>query len=247
MNCKNCGNPVEGNFCAHCGQSRQVGRINFSNFLQELSTTVFQIDRGLFFTIWEMVVRPGVSLRNFLEGKRKPYFKPFAFLLTLSTIYILLAEITDLDTWFDAFYSGWMAGATANQQDTNAEKVLGWFVINYRFSTLILLPVFSLSSYLCFKKFGYNYLEHVVINCYISGMQALLYFICMIGEAILRNEVFESASFFISMGFNVWVFWDLFIQAKPISKILRTILTYVLYLLFASILLFAAMAWIKIN
>jgi hypothetical protein len=78
-------------------------------------------------------------------------------------------------------------------------------------------------------------------------MQALLYFICMIGEAILRNEVFESASFFISMGFNVWVFWDLFIQAKPISRILRTILTYVLYLLFASILLFAAMAWIKIN
>ena len=246
MKCKNCGESVSGNFCTYCGQSTRVGKINLPNFLQELSASVFQVEKGLFFTIWEVLIRPGTTLRNFIQGKRKNYFKPFAFLLTLSTIYILLAEVTDLDTWFDAFYTGWMAGASDTQQDSHAQKVLGWFVINYRFSTLALLPVFSLASYLSFRKFGYNYLEHVVINCYISGMQALIYAVCTLGEALLRNEVVESASFFVSMGFNIWAFWDLFVQAKPLSRVLRTILTYFLYLIFGSLLLFAAMALTKL-
>ncbi|WP_439473722.1 DUF3667 domain-containing protein [Algoriphagus formosus] len=246
MNCKNCGNPVEGNFCAHCGQSRQVGRINFSNFLQELSTTVFQIDRGLFFTIWEMVIRPGVSLRNFLEGKRKPYFKPFAYLLTLSTVYFLLAELTDQSTWLDDFYSGWMSGASDFEQESNAEIVLAWFVKNYRLSTLFLLPIYSFASFLSFRKFGYNYLEHIVINSYITGQQALFYSLCILGEAIFQNQFFENISIIFSIGYTIWVFWFLFNQAKPPGRVFRTLLTYLLYAIFGAILLFAAMAIITI-
>lgn len=247
MNCKNCGNPVEGNFCGHCGQSRQVDRINFSNFLQELSTAIFQIDRGLFFTIWEMIVRPGVSLRNFLEGKRKPYFKPFAFLLTLSTVYFLLAELTDQSTWLNDFYSGWISGASDFNQESNAEIILAWFVKNFRFSTFFLLPIYSLASFFSFRKFGFNYLEHIVINCYITGEQALFYSICILGEAIFRNGFFENISIIFSVGYMIWVFWFLFDQAKPAGRIFRTFLTYLFYVIFGILLLFLAMAIITFS
>lgn len=247
MNCKNCGKPAEGNFCSHCGQSRQVSRINFSNFIHELSSTVFQIERGLFFTIWEMIVRPGISLKNYLQGKRKPYFKPFAFLLTLSTVYFLIAELTDQSTWLGDFYTGWMSGASDFNQENNAEKVLAWFVNNYRFSTLFLLPVYSFASFLSFRNFGYNYLEHIVINCYITGQQSLFYTFCILGEAFFRNEIFERLTIIFSIGYTIWVFWFLFNQAKPAGRIFRTFLTYILYFLFGGLLLFAAMAIITLS
>jgi hypothetical protein len=233
---------VERNFCGHCGQSKNFSRINFSGFINNLSDSVFQVNRGLFFTSWSLLVRPGESLKNFLEGKRKPYFKPFAFLLTLSTFYFLIAELTHQSTWIDAFYSGWMSGASDFKQESNAQKVLGWFVYNYRFSILFLLPVYSLASFLSFRKFGFNYLEHIVINCYISGQQALIYGIFSLGEALLRNQLLENTSFFFSFGYAVWVFWRLFDQKKPSGRVFRTFLTYILYGLFGTLLLFVAMA-----
>ncbi len=51
MKCKNCAHLVDYNFCPNCGQSSTVGRINPANFLAELSDSVFQVNRGLFFTI----------------------------------------------------------------------------------------------------------------------------------------------------------------------------------------------------
>ncbi|GAB2497976.1 DUF3667 domain-containing protein [Algoriphagus taiwanensis] len=246
MNCKNCGNLVEENFCGNCGQSIKISRINFSGFINDLSDSVFQVNRGLFFTIWELIVRPGIAIKNFLQGKRKPYFKPFAFLLTTSTFYFLLAEFTDQSTWLDSFYSGWISGASDLNQESNAEKVLSWFVYNFRISTLFLLPVYSFACFLSFRKFGFNFLEFIVINCYVSGQQALIYGICTLGEALFQNQLFESSSFFLSTGYAFWVFWKLFDQAKPAGRVFRTLLTYLLYLTFGTLLLFAAMAVITL-
>ncbi|MCB0631023.1 MAG: DUF3667 domain-containing protein, partial [Lewinella sp.] len=66
MNCKNCNQTAGGNFCAHCGQSTKVDKINLPNFLRELSEGVFQINRGFFFTLKELFVRPGYSIRAYL-------------------------------------------------------------------------------------------------------------------------------------------------------------------------------------
>lgn len=139
-----------------------------------------------------------------------------------------------------------MSGASDFDQESNAEIVLAWFVKNYRLSTLFLLPIYSFASFLSFRKFGYNYLEHIVINSYISDQQALFYSLCILGEAIFQNQFFENISVIFSLGYTIWVFWFLYNQAKPSGRVFRTLLTYLLYAFFGAILLFAAMAIITI-
>ncbi|MFM9951502.1 MAG: DUF3667 domain-containing protein [Saprospiraceae bacterium] len=233
MNCKNCGHRVDEKFCSHCGQNSKVDRINFPNFLNEVSESVFQINKGFFYTLRELFVRPGNTLKEFINGKRKNHFKPIAYVLTLSTVYFLITQVTNQKTLMDDAVSGWMIGATGQNSGVEINKITTWFSKNYAYSTLLLLPVFSIASYLSFFKFGKNYLEHIVINSYITGQQAIFYALFAIVGTVIESDVIEVFSLLVSISYTLWVFWQFFSEGNRMMVILRSIMTYMLYLIFS--------------
>jgi len=242
MICKNCEHNISGNYCANCGQSTYTGRLNLLTFLNEVSESVFQLNKGFFYTLRELFVRPGESLREFLDGKRKRHFKPIAYVLMLSTVYFVITKFIGQETWVDGFLSGWSNGVEAD--DLNEQKVnstLSWFAENFAYTSLLLLPVFSLASYLSFYKFKVNYLEHIVINAYISGSQAVIYTLFAIVASIIDSEVMELFPPLISTAYLFWVYGRFFKGGNRILTILRSILTYILYLIFGTILLIVFM------
>lgn len=245
MNCKNCGHSIDGKYCSHCGQSSKVDRINLPNFLNEITEGVFQINKGFFYTIRELFLRPGDSLKEFLSGKRKRHFKPIAYVLTLSTLYFLIAQITDQNTWMDDLISGWINGATGHPQVAQAPTILIWLSNNYAYLSLLLLPIFSLASYLSFLKSGTNYLEHIVINSYVTGHQAIFYSLFAIVRTVTESDVIEVISLLVAVSYACWVFWQFFSEGNRTINILCSIMTYILYLLFSIGLLFALMAVIN--
>tara|TARA_R110000868_G_scaffold304437_9_gene565091 strand:- start:6764 stop:7504 length:741 start_codon:yes stop_codon:yes gene_type:complete len=242
MNCRNCGHSVNGQFCSHCGQNSKVDRINFSNFVNELSESVFQINKGFFYTLREFFVRPGKSLKEFLDGKRKNHFKPIAYALTLSTLYFLITQITDQNTWIDDLISGWMNGVNGENPDTHVPKLLTWLSKNYAYSTLLLLPIFSLASYLSFLKFDKNYLEHIVINSYITGHQSIFYALFALAGYIIESDLLELFPVLVAISYTIWVYWKLFSEGNRMINILRSVLTYILYLIISLALLLVVMA-----
>lgn len=233
MNCKNCNREVHGNFCSHCGQSSKIKRINLSNFLSEVSASLFQVNKGFFFTQRELFVRPGKSLEEFLNGKRKNHFKPIAYALTLSTLYFLIVQLTQQNTWMDDAITGWMNAATEIDSTLKVPKMGLWLAKNYAYSTLLLLPVFSLASYLSFFPFKKNYLEHIVVNAYITGHQALLYSIFALIGTIVEFDLLESLPLLVAVAYTFWVFWQLFSDGNRFVNILRSALTYLLYFIFS--------------
>ena len=241
MNCKNCGHNIDTKFCSHCGQNSKVGRINLANFLNEVTESVFQINKGFFYTLRELFVRPGKSLKEFLNGKRKNHFKPIAYLLTISTLYFLISQITNQNTWMDDLISGWMDGVTGQTKEIQAPAILIWFSKNYAYSSLLLLPISSLASYLSFLKFGKNYLEHIVINSYITGHQAIFYSLFAILGTVIESDKIDMFPSVIAFSYTCWVFWQLFSEGNRTINILRSIMTYILYLIFSLVLLFAVM------
>lgn len=237
MNCKNCDEVVTEDFCPYCGQSTYVDQINVRNFLREVSGSVFQINKGLLFTIREFSLRPGQSIYNYLNGKRKPYFKPIAYVFTLSTLYFLVSRIFGSETIINGFAAGWAEGATNEDIKKKGVLIIDWFGSNYGYTTLLLLPVFSFASYIGFRKFKLNYLEHIVINAYITGQQAIIYAVFAILIGLFGdNDYLEIGSLAMAIGYAIVVFWQFFSQASRIGVILRTVLTYVLYLLLVTIL-----------
>jgi len=238
MKCKNCDNLVNGNFCTHCGQNTKVDKLNLPNFLTEISDSVFQLNRGLFYTIKELFTRPEHTIREFIQGKRKEYFKPIAFVLTLSTVYFLVSQISDHPTIIDDFLSGYSDGGDERGLSTNSPPILNWLSDNYAYTTLLLLPIFSFASYLSFHGLGQNYLEHIVINSYITGQQAIFYsFFMIIGMLIGNEDLTVLAAVLVSTLFSFWAFSQFYVNTKRIKIIFRLLLAYILYVVVVSVIL----------
>ena len=88
--CKNCNNHFRGNFCSNCGQSASVEKINAAYFLHDIPHSVLHIDKGFFFTLKMMLTKPGYTLRQYLKGHRVQHYRPFGFVIIMSTICTLL-------------------------------------------------------------------------------------------------------------------------------------------------------------
>jgi len=238
MNCKNCGKIIEGNFCSHCGQNSKVGKVNLSNFLNEISESVFQINKGLFFTLKELFVRPGHGVKEFLNGKRKNHFKPVAYVLTFSTLYFLISRLTGENTWMNDIISGFSIGVNDSDSGKEIPSFLTWLSENFAYANLLLLPIFSFASYLSFIGFKKNYLEHIVLNSYVTGQQAIFYSFFILIKIFIDSEFLELIPVLISVTYAFWAYWQFFAKGNRIINILRSILTYVLYLIFSLGLLF---------
>jgi hypothetical protein len=237
MNCKNCGYSVEGNYCSHCGQKASVGRITFSSILQEVSESIFQVNKGFSHTLIGLFVRPGDSINEYLEGKRKSHFKPIAYLLILSTVYFLTTQALNQATWVGDIITGWMTGAAELSSDAEIPGLVTWLLSNYAYLTLLLVPVFSLASYLAFYTFRKTYLEHIVINSYITGQQAIFYAFFILGRAVIDHELMELLPVVLAVSYTFYVFWRLFSAGNRMMNVLRSIITYLLYGLFCFVLL----------
>lgn len=232
MNCKNCNQVTNGNFCSNCGQSTKVDKINLSNFLKELSESIFQINRGFFYTMKALFVSPGHSIRAYLNGKRKNHFKPIAYVFTLSTLYFILSQFLDSETFLNDFTKGFANGANDSEEDAKQLAMLDWFAKHYAYTILLLLPVYTFASYLAFFKTKFNYLEHFVLNAYIIGQQAIFYSLFSILNLMVTNDDFLAIiTLCCSIFYAFFVFWQFFSKQSRVAVILRSILTYVLYLI----------------
>jgi hypothetical protein len=244
MICKNCGNIAEGNFCNNCGQKTNLGRLDFSYLLREITGSVFQLHYGFFYTLKELFIAPGKSINEFLNGKRKKYFKPIPYLIILSTVYFLVTMAINERTWIGDFISGWNEGSRG--KDTEIQLILIWFSEKYAYTTLLLVPIFTFASYLSFLRFDRNYVEHFVINSYITGQQAVLYtFFAVIGS-VVENKFLEITPFVVNASYTVFVYYKIFNEGNRVINILRSIATYILYLIFSILAFFLVLLVFKI-
>ncbi|HWZ21084.1 MAG TPA: DUF3667 domain-containing protein [Cytophagaceae bacterium] len=180
MVCPNCETVYEGNFCPECGQKTIHGRYTLKGLASELIFSAFHLEKkGLPYTIKELTLRPGVAIRNVLEGQRLSLYPPFKYLILVGTVIVILSlrygffhseELTsaDADTYQISFLSNVLSGHQIFFD--------GFFIYAEDYATLlnlIAIPIFSLFSFLFFKEYGYNFAESLIINTFITAQQLL--------------------------------------------------------------------------
>lgn len=158
--CKNCEQPLAGKYCSHCGQSSGVHRINAHYFLHDIPHSVFHIDKGFFYTFSCLFANPGKALKEYLAGKRVNHFRPFGFVLLMSTICTILIKGIEKAINYKLLTdgAGFQIGYTKN-----------FFAAYPSILVFILIPVLSLVTWLFFIKSKYNYWEHFLANTYIAA------------------------------------------------------------------------------
>lgn len=77
--CPECGTALTGRFCANCGQKQLDHRLNFYELLCDLISRVTSVERGLFFTFWQLCRRPGIVARDYVHGCQKRFTNPLTY------------------------------------------------------------------------------------------------------------------------------------------------------------------------
>lgn len=228
MTCKNCGNEFEGDYCNHCGQSSKVQRINWNYLKNSIADNVFQINHGFLYTVKVLLLNPGKSLNDFFIGKRTKFYKPFAFLLISSTIFLLSTKLIGNDTFVDDFLSGVRNGASDNLNQTVNFKILDFLSNNQTYVFLSFVPLFALASFITFRKNDYNFSEHLIINLYITGEQLLIYTLFSFIQD--RNSIITVVPLLLGFLYNWYVYNRLFSELSWTNKNLKLLVSYVIYL-----------------
>jgi len=89
--CLNCSETLypRDKYCGHCGQNTAIGRISFKELSNEFFRTVLHVERGAMRLFKGLLIGPGKTATEYVEGKRRAYFNPFTF-LTLCIAFVLL-------------------------------------------------------------------------------------------------------------------------------------------------------------
>jgi len=165
LNCKNCGFGYTGHFCPQCGQPAHEKRIDAQWLLHDVPHSVFHIDKGFFYTVSSLFTNPGQMVENYLQGKRVKYFRPFAYVVLMSTICALITK--GLQALTQNIYLRKNVVAVAARHESFLSHYFSVFIF-------IMIPLASLITWLAFVKRKYNYWEHFLINTYIAAQLNLL-------------------------------------------------------------------------
>jgi hypothetical protein len=218
--CKNCEHTFEGNFCSNCGQKTNTKRLDWNYIFDELKYTFLHINGGLLFTCKQLLTRPGDMVREFIEGKRVKHYKPILLVFVLAGITTLLLH-----------YSGDMEllGKLKQQKNNPFNPKLYAELVSkyYTYIQLASIPIISLCTWLGFKKWGYNYIENIIINSFVVA-QSLI-----IGILVtpLKNLFIGTDSFLLvtsllsllSIIFPIWLYLQLYKSKDLGFLILRMI------------------------
>jgi len=218
--CNNCNAVISGKYCHNCGQSASAGRINFHYIVEEMQHTVFHVDRGILFTIKELILRPGFTIKDYLAGKRKPHFKPFAFVIILGTVYGFLCYFFNAYPE-SALFSEYPGGEEGTKFALNTYE---WIYGHYSFVMLAFMPFYALGSYIVFRK-RYNYIEFLVVSSYIVGMQILIMIITYFLYYFTLSPWVVMATFLPIYIYHIWVYIQLFNDESHFIVAVKTILS----------------------
>ncbi|MBA2250466.1 MAG: DUF3667 domain-containing protein [Chitinophagaceae bacterium] len=151
-NCLQCGQAGNGNFCSNCGYGYQVKRLTIKSTLHEAFHLFTHFDKGFLGTLKMMVIAPGTMEKDYVEGKRSSYQKPFSMYFICATVCALFVYWQNI-ILVKYFHS-----------EVNAETT--FFHSYWVLMQVCLLPVFALITYFVFYKSKYNYAEIGVLQLY---------------------------------------------------------------------------------
>lgn len=240
VECKNCGHKYKGNHCNYCGQLAATDRLNRHAVWHDIQHGFLHFDRGIFFTIKEMFTRPGHSIREYIEGKRIKHFKPISFVLLIAGIYGYL------DHRFDISLSKMQLKTEINKPRKNSleiAKITEWITNHYALFTLGILLFVALASKWAFKKTGYNYIENLILNAFLSGQRIIiqLVFTPPLLLIIKNNPKLDNLNLVplvISIGTTFWAYFQFYNTLSKKEIFWRTVLSYIyIVLLFIGIMI----------
>jgi hypothetical protein len=172
--CKNCYQPIQNNYCSHCGQKTKVARITLIGLLRDLPPAVFHVDRGFLYNILRLFKEPGIAITEYLSGKRKSFFHPASYLVIALILNYLIVKIYNLHLYDEGEFAGMDALTAKAIKDYDAMQ--WWFLEHTYIYILFAICASSLFLFGIFKlaKQPYNLAETAAVVLFTIAQGVLI-------------------------------------------------------------------------
>jgi hypothetical protein len=189
QHCLNCRAPIGGTarFCAQCGQRCDTARLSFGDVGRDLMHSFVNVERGPLTFAWALLIRPGAVAREYVEGKRRRHYGPFA---TLAVLVGLTALLVNLSGFQVLRHDGLPSTPTA--------------ILERHFNLLLLLqlPLLAGVCAAVFRGARLTLPEHMVLVAYALSVRAVLLALS-VPVALLASASAPS----VGLVYLFWVAW----------------------------------------
>lgn len=216
MNCKNCNAEINSKFCPDCGQPRNLKRIDGHYIIHEIEH-VLHFERGILYTVRELITKPGQNIRNYLSENRSRLVKPIIFIILTSLIYTLISHFFHIEEEV-IYFEG--------LEKSSIGKILKWIQGNYGYASILTGIFIAIWLKVFFRKYGYNFFELLIMLCFVQGISMLIYAVFALAQGLLHFKLLSVAGI-ISVFYVIWAIGNFF-EAKKIGNYLKAIISFFL-------------------
>ncbi|WP_276486027.1 DUF3667 domain-containing protein [Paraflavitalea pollutisoli] len=203
MTCRHCNTAGTLHYCPNCGQPVSLKRINGHYIIHEVEH-VLHFEKGILYTIRELLTKPGENVRRFITDDRSRLVKPIIFLIVTSTIYSLVSHFFHIEDGYIQ-YKGFEKSATGS--------IFNWVQGHYGYSNILMGLFIAFWTKLFFKKYGFNAYEILILLCFAIGMEMLFLSVFAIIQGITHVHLMQ-VSVIISLIYCSWAIGQFFDKKK---------------------------------
>ncbi|HMR85514.1 MAG TPA: DUF3667 domain-containing protein [Niabella sp.] len=208
MNCKNCSTEVNLNYCPNCGHPVKLKRINGHYIIHEIEH-VLHFEKGILYTIRELLTKPGENVRHFISENRNRLVKPIIFIIITSLIYTLVNHFFHIEDGHATFDEA---------KKSTAVLIVKWVQDHYGYSNIIMGVFIALWIKLFFRKYDYNFYEILILLCFVMGMGMLFFAVFAIFQGLTNIDFMLIASI-LSVAYCSWAIGQFFDRKKTVNYV----------------------------
>ncbi len=253
--CLNCDLQLTDNekFCPNCGQPTKLHRFTLSHFFHESFHAFTHADKGIFYLLKELAVRPGKVAQEYIGGKRKKYFNPFTFFLMLAAFYVLSSSFrATSDVPERAVPKG--ISTIKNPQSKKealaiyqrATAARSFFTKHGNIVAMIAVPFFAFFFWLIYFRRAYNYAEHLVANLMFVSFANLAFSLIVFPLQAMSKGVLNAGLINLLGLVLQWFYFSFaysgFMNVKGFSQYLKVFLATLIVLILWSVLTILSIA-----
>jgi len=232
--CVGCGSKNLDHFCPQCGRPNAVKRIDGRYILSEIGS-VLNFDKGLFFTIKELLVRPGTTVKEFITQDRNRLVKPILFVIISSLVYSILKDWLHFEDRYVAY---------SDPVDSSTAALFQWTNDNYGYANLIMGLFVALWTRGMFRKAPFNFFEILILLCFVMGMSMMILALFGLIEGLTKFPMLQTGSV-LFLGYTSWAIAQFFDGTKPLSYI-KALAAYLLGMLSYALVLLGLGQWLDL-
>jgi hypothetical protein len=213
-------------------------RITNKKLVQDL-LSILNLQRGVPYTIWEVIKNPGKTIRTYLYEDRRRYvnsFRTLSIMVAISTFILYQIDFFDGAEFDYTVQSDNPSQAELQKKASSMvasllKEYLSWF-------NFLMVPFIGAFTYLFFKSSGYNFAEHTTAQAYLLSATTAIS-LMVLPTMMYSKNIYLGISLIVTLVFQIRFCMSLPSKSGKGARLVKSLASYILaYMLYSFLMMF---------